>query len=244
MPDSRKHRGQHPNDVKLFAPAQVPNLQAASYDHSWLLSRQYPEKAALKLVGDRYRLTDRQRKAVMRSSCSDEALTNRKLKMCAISALKGQPLTIDGYNLLITIESALSKAYLFEGRDHSFRDLASIHGTYRRVEETIPAIELIAQCLHDLEVAKVDWYFDSPVSNSGRLKVMIYELVEKNGWNWNVTLVHNPDRELIEKGLTVVSSDSMVMDESVAWVNLARYIVENYIEIVPNQIVYLSDQAI
>ena len=38
MPDSRKHRGQHPSDAKLFGRSQLPKLQQAVRDLSWLWS--------------------------------------------------------------------------------------------------------------------------------------------------------------------------------------------------------------
>ena len=52
-------------------------------------------------------------------------------------------LWIDGYNVLTTIEAALAGAVIIAGRDGCYRDMASMHGSYRKVEETSPAIELI-----------------------------------------------------------------------------------------------------
>ena len=59
MPDTRQHRGAHPEDGRLFAPEMLPRLRAAVSELSWLLSRGYPARAALKLVGDRHRLKRR-----------------------------------------------------------------------------------------------------------------------------------------------------------------------------------------
>src|SRR5205814_1075744 len=59
MPDIRKHRGAHPEDRKLFADDQLPALRTAVRELSWLLSRDYSIKAALKLVGDRHALAER-----------------------------------------------------------------------------------------------------------------------------------------------------------------------------------------
>ena len=68
MPDHRTHRGPHPEDAGLFAPAAGPGLRAATADLSWLLSRGYASPSAMKIVGDRYALDARQRMAVMRCS--------------------------------------------------------------------------------------------------------------------------------------------------------------------------------
>ena len=143
MPDKRAHRGQHPSDAVLFAADKIPDIRLAVSDYSLLLSKGYAEKSALKLVGDRFVLTERQRLAVMRGACSDQQRASRKSRQLKIEQIAGQAIAIDGYNLLITIEAAMSNGLIFRGRDGCCRDLASIHGTYHKVSETQPAIELI-----------------------------------------------------------------------------------------------------
>jgi len=225
MPDKRAHRGPHPADAKLFAPKMVEKLRPALSDFSLLLTKGYAEKSALKLVGDRFALTERQRLAVMRSACSDQQLTSRKKRQVPIVDLLGRTIAVDGYNLLITIEAAMSGGIVFKGRDGCYRDLASIHGTYRKVTETIPAIELIGKYLSDIGIASALWLLDSPVSNSGRLKTLIGQLTEENNWNWEVQLSLSPDAELKKSNLIVASSDSVVLDSCKNWINLAAEIV-------------------
>jgi hypothetical protein len=128
MPDKRTHRGPHPRDEKLFAASAIDNLRTAVADFSGLLTKGYAERSALKLVGDRFSLTDRQRLGVMRSACSDQQLACRCDRRAEIETLAGGRLAIDGYNLLITIEAAMSGGVLLKGRDGCLRDLASIHG--------------------------------------------------------------------------------------------------------------------
>jgi hypothetical protein len=156
VPDTREHRGPHPADAELFAPAVRPRLREAVADFSLLLTKGYAEKSALKLVGDRFSLMQRQRLAVMRSSCSDQQRQSRRARCLPLEELAGRPLAIDGYNLLITLEAALSGGLIFRGRDGCFRDLASIHGTYRKVEETVPALRLIGQFLTEIRVSRVE----------------------------------------------------------------------------------------
>src|SRR4030043_554327 len=124
MPDKRTHRGPHPSDAKLFAPAAIADLRTALADFSLLLTKGYADKSSLKLVGDRFSLTERQRMAIMRSACSDRQLKYRKQREVKLAELGGRPIAIDGYNVLITIEAAMSGACVFKGRDGCFRDLA------------------------------------------------------------------------------------------------------------------------
>jgi len=239
MPDKRRHRGPHPQDAKLFAPEAVGRLRSALVDFALLLSKGYAEKSALKLVGDKFSLTQRQRLAVMRSACSDRQLEARRKKEINLKELCGKPVILDGYNVLITIESAMSGGVIFKGRDGCHRDLASIHGTYRKVEETIPAVELIGNFLTEMKIKDAKWLLDSPVSNSGRLKSLIAELAEQKKWIWDIRLLTSPDRELINSDLTVASSDGVVLDECSRWTNLARDIIEEKIN--DAEIVDLAD---
>jgi len=203
----------------------LPRLREAVADFSLLLTKGYADKSALKLVGDRFSLTQRQRLAVMRSSCSDPQRQSRLARRVPIEALPGRPIAIDGYNLLITVEAALSGGLIFEGRDGCFRDLASIHGTYRKVEETIPAVTLIGTFLAELRISEALWLLDSPVSNSGRLKTLIAQLASEHNWPWEIRLTLSPDAELSKTETIVVSTDSVILDACPQWTNLATEIV-------------------
>ena len=225
MPDKRTHRGPHPSDKQLFAENAILILLEAVADYSLLLTKGYAEKSALKLVGDRFSLTERQRLAVMRSACSDEQLVSRNRRCVAPENLTDKSIAIDGYNALITIEAAMSGGVILKGRDGCFRDLASIHGTYRKVTETIPAVELIGQFLREAGAGQTLWLLDSPVSNSGRLKTLIGELARKNKCDWEVELLLSPDAELKKTERIVASSDSAVLDGCGRWVNLAAEII-------------------
>src|SRR5688572_28853364 len=158
MPDKRKHRGPHPQDRELFAAECWPRLRGAVTDLCWLLSRGYSSTAALTLVGDRYQLTARQRVAVARSSCSNEELASRQSRQAPVEEATGQALWLDGYNVLTTIEAALAGGVILAARDGCYRDLASMHGSYRKVAETLPALRLVADYLHTHGVQHCVWY--------------------------------------------------------------------------------------
>jgi hypothetical protein len=220
------HRGPHPDDERLFGPDMVPRLAPATNDVCWLLSRGYAALSSLKLVGDRYELEQRQRTAISRCACSDSAKARRTARQISIDSLVGQPLLIDGYNVLTTVEAALAGGFILAARDGCYRDMASVHGTWRRVEETSPAIELIGQFLADRGVGECRWYLDRPVSNSGRLKQFLLDIAAGRGWPWDVELVADPDRVLAAASMPVATADSAILDHCNAWVNLAREIVE------------------
>jgi hypothetical protein len=229
LPDTRSHRGPDPRDHEAFRTEAWPALRGAVADLSWLLGRGYAWKSSLKLVGDRWALTERQRLAVARGSCSDAALARRLAHQVPAGAVRDESLEIDGFNLLTTVEAALGGAVVLRGRDGCDRDLAGVHGTYRRVGETLPAIDLLGGLLEELGVARVCWLLDSPVSNSGRLRGLLLEAAKTHAWDWHVDLVPNPDPLLTRSQAVVVTADSVILDGCARWLNLARLAIESRI---------------
>lgn len=220
------HRGPHPDDHKLFSPEQVPSLRAATHDLSWLFERSYAPESALKLVGDRYQLKARQRAAVLRAACSDTQVHARRARQLAPDQLRGQTLCIDGFNIITSLEVALSGGVLLISRDGVIRDIAGVHGSYRSVEETTPAITLIASITQTWGVAHCEIYLDEPVSNSGRLRAHILQLAAANAWPISVAVVRDPDSVLMSSKQVIASADSQILDAQVRWLNLARACIE------------------
>ncbi len=121
----------------------------------------------------------------------------------------------------------MSCGLIILGRDGCYRDLASMHGTFRHVEETLPAIEIIGQALEAHGVARTIWYLDSPVSNSGRLKEELLRMAKAHDWPWQVQVVTNPDAILSQTEDIVVTADSVILDACKRWHNLAGTLIES-----------------
>jgi hypothetical protein len=226
VPDQRSHRGADPRDSEAFGPAALPGICQAVADLSWLLGRGYAIVSAVKLVGDRYELSSRQRLAVRRAACSDFVRDQRRSRQVGASELSGQPLFIDGFNVLTSVETALGGGVVLWCRDGTFRDVAGVHGTYRKVGETIPALNLIGQVVARLDALRVFWIFDRPVSNSGRIREILLERSAEKGWNWAVELSNNPDAQLRASQAIVATADSAILDRCERWFNLARFVIE------------------
>ena len=227
MPDRRKHRGPHPEDARLFGSSEIGRLRRATGDLNWLLSRGYARKSALKLVGDRFRLNDRQRLAAARCACGEAERQRRIEHQIASEDLCGEQLWVDGFNVLTSVEAALAGGVILRARDGCCRDMASMHGSYRRVEETLPAIRLVGEAIAQLGVVRCHWLLDQPVSGSGRLAAMLREVGQQHGWPWEAEVVADPDPLLIRcRDAVVASSDSHVLDHAERWLNLAGVVID------------------
>lgn len=229
MPDRRKRRGANPKDRACFAPDSIPILQRAVSELSWLRTRGYSERASLTLVGDRYRLRDRQRKALQRCAAADEQITVRERTRIDDDDLAGETVVIDGYNVILSLETALCGGVLLLARDGVLRDLAAMSRHYHRVDATRAAIDLLGDSLDHYCCANVHLLLDRPVSNSGRLKRLILEGVEDRSASWKVDLTNKTDQLLIDSTHVVATADSAILDRCSRWFNLCRSIVERSI---------------
>lgn len=225
-----KSRGKLSNDDKLFSGKWTTLYREATQDLSYLLTRGYGLKSSVALVGHHYRMNVRQQKALSRVAASQTAIINRQQKSIAPNHLTNKIVLIDGFNILILLENILSGAYIFQCQDGVYRDISSIHGSYKRVNQTQDALLLIGKVLHELNIKKAIWYFDAPVSNSGMLKTMLYELASNHDFNWEVHLDNNPDTLLIASQEIVISADAWILDECQQWFNFSDYLLTKHIQ--------------
>jgi len=228
VPDTRRHRGPHPQDAHLFSEEIHETLRQAVRDLSWLRTHGYAEPSALKLVGDRYQLRARQRVAVGRCACPDQAVAQRESRRMKPQALEGMVLELDGLNVLTTVEVALAGGVLLLGRDGCMRDMASFHGNYRLVRETERAVEILLGVLDWMRPSEARIYIDRPVSNSGRLANTIRTAAKEHSVMVEAILSDRVDETLKASAGAVATADSAILDACGPWVNLARAAVEEH----------------
>lgn len=220
-----RNRGKNSEDDALLGTGKaILKLNLAIKDMHYLLSRGYSEKTIAELVGNRYKLRSRQIQMLKAASASDIQIKNRRQKLIEEEQLLEKTIYLDGFNILILLESLLSGAYIFKGLDGAYRDLSGVHGTYKRVKQTNCSIELIEDFSVKSNIKKAIWVFDRPVYNSGRIKEIIYEYAKQKKLNWEVILENNPDKYLVDNSEIVISSDAWILDNCKFWFNLPEYL--------------------
>ena len=218
-------RGYVDKDEELFAGAQRIKILSAANDARWLMNRGYSAESAITFSSNHYLLTSRQRMAIFRSILNDEDKATRQKK----EILKpGSEVLVDGLNIIITLETALSHSLVLRGDDGVLRDVAGLHGTYRIIDKTEKAVELILQTLSCLDVRKATFILDKPVSNSGSLKQLILELSKNYNIDVDAELNMNPDLLFVDKE-NVISSDGPVLQRSFSWYNLNSMVIRRMI---------------
>ena len=86
-------------------------LKNASYDLKFLLNREYNKKAALNLVANKYLLNKNGRNYLIRKVFSDNKSRNKSNKIININHIANKTIFIDGYNVLISVETICNREY-------------------------------------------------------------------------------------------------------------------------------------
>ena len=212
-------RGYVPEDERNFSAEALEIMRTASRHISYLINEGYDLKQASIFVGNHFLLSERQRLAIMRSLAADSQLKRRREQQVSLAEISGREVWIDGFNTIITLEVFFSDSILLSCMDGTIRDLAALRGTYRLIPETSKAIRLMCDILRDADVGKVNILLDQPVSNSGRLKARIADIAEEDPFDLDIQVRKDVDRELYNKE-NVITSDSVILDHCVSWVNL------------------------
>ncbi len=221
----RKHRGLAPEDRIFEDPVHLMKLREAVADLSWLLRRGYSQKSATELVGNRYQLTQRERHALIHAAWGG----HKRHPPLGTDAVCGKKICIDGFNLLITLETALGGGILIQGVDGCIRDIANVHGNYSLRHETQKAVELVAEGIEELGVKEAVWYFDRPVSNSGRIARLVDETAKRLGVSMRAVATDRVDTLLKSCRGVVVTADAAILDSGVVWFDLAGWIIRDKI---------------
>ena len=211
-------RGFCPTDEKEFGSESIDKLLKAGQDLKYLLNQGYGIKGASTFVGNHYLLSERQRLALVRAISPNESIEKRKNKEVR-EISEGSVVNIDGFNTIITLEVALSDSLLLKCMDGTIRDLAALRGTYRLIDKTDTAIILIGEALEKHNIGKAVFYLDKPVSNSGRLKQRITELLSQFSFEVQTEIINNVD-SVLEKLDNVITSDAIILDKCKSWINL------------------------
>ncbi|MBN2273681.1 MAG: DUF434 domain-containing protein [Bacteroidales bacterium] len=202
-------------------------LKEASRDYYYLLSKGYPERGALKMVGDRYRLTRDQRSLLYRGISSAEASEMRRRRLVKLAP--DMHLVIDGYNVLFTILNYRLGRMVFISTDGILRDAGSLHGKLRDDRLFHECIEDLFTTIMPFHPLQTDIFLDSPVSSSPRHHNAIIQHLSDSGISGTCKLVHSADQEIKSFNTGILSTSDTVLIEKTTMpvTDLARLVLED-----------------
>jgi hypothetical protein len=206
-------------------------------DYYRLGNRDYPEIPALKLVGDRYRLSGAQRTILFRGVTPEKKALLRKSKRIRISLSAGlagkrldRCLYIDGYNVLFTIMNYLLGKPVFIGNDGFLRDAGGSYGKVENEEKLQQAISLFVSFLGGIPIDAALIYLDRPAPHSETHARVLLEEIKAANITAEVRVVPQVDDVLVRGGGetgVIATSDSGIIDAAACGIyDLARDLLE------------------
>lgn len=207
-------------------PIDSVHLPAAAADFRYLLARGYPRVAALTLVGNRYALGRVARQLLHRGVFAPAEAAARRARLRLLSEVAGQPLGLDGHNVLITLECALRHLPLVAADDGFLRDVGQVSRSFKPSRQTERVLALLLDYL-----ARQAWadplavFYDAPLSLSGELARRTMEAAAARGLKLTAAAVPVPERELQDFPGPIATSDTALIDAHPQVVDLAGEII-------------------
>ena len=194
--------------MKAF-PATVND---AALEYFWMLSRGYPQKSSLKMVGDKFMLTGEWRQVLYRGVAASSLAQSRMRKIGTFSP--GDLVLIDTYNVLFTVTNYLLGRPVFLSNDGMLRDAGEMRGRIVNKPKFERSVLLLLELL--LDWPGISWvhFLDEPVSFSGELSKDLAGRMSSMGIKGECHVHKNPDRALVqEKSDAICTSDSAIIDQ-------------------------------
>ena len=186
-------------------------LRNAVCDLRYLLDRGYPRDSAVNFVANHYRLPLKQRHLLARCVFSRTEGAELRRRAVKTGVLQGKRLGVDGYNVLITLESILTGRQVVKCDDGYIRDLRAIFGKYKPSLATDRALVELLGILRRARPKEVVVLFDKQVSRSGELAGATRHEIKKFGLKGDSRAVSGVDFRL--RAFDVVASS----DRAIIW---------------------------
>jgi len=198
----------------------------AAKDLRYLLERGYHRESALRLIVDKYQLSTKQKLLLYRAVYDSSTAAKHKEKIITADKIRGSRLAIDGYNVMITVESGLRGGLLVLCDDGFIRDISAVHGKYRMTSMTEKALRMIVRAVQELKPAKTNFFFDAQVSKSGELASHVRRTLERSGLIGSAYAVERADVSTLNFGDIIATSDSVLISKAGAVFDVAGKILK------------------
>jgi len=205
-------------------------VRQAADEYLWILSKGYPQGAALKLVGDKFMLTKDMRQILYRGVVPDALAKVRSKRIGAVR--EGDLVLIDTYNVLFTVNNYLLGRSLFISNDGMLRDAGEMRGRIINKPQFSRSVAMMLEVLQMWQGASYIHYLDEPVSHSGRLSIELCKDMVQMGIEGDAFTVKSPDQVLKQKSSDAIcTSDGGIIDQYQGRViDLPRFLLQHYFE--------------
>ncbi|MBE0523120.1 MAG: DUF434 domain-containing protein [Methanosarcinales archaeon] len=202
------------------------NLEAAVSEIRYLLERGYPKQSAITYVCNHHMLDLEIRHVFTRVLYPQSTITSRRAKTVGCGDIDNNEVWIDGYNILIGVESAVRGDSVYLCDDGFLRDTRGVFRNFHSSDDTEQALHelLSVLALHNPE--RVEIVFDSQISKSREMVRQVDKKMKDMGISGCARTSKHTDFDLKKCNKMVATSDGGIIDVVEHVVNLQSCIME------------------
>ena len=194
---------------KLLKPAQ---------DIRSILRWSYTKFSTIRFVADHFQLSLEERHILTRVIMPPDKIVSRINKKVACTDIKDRNLLLDGYNVLLSVDSLLKKEPMWFCDDGYIRDTRYYFSKAKQAEDIEEALEAVLIFLSETGPKSVFFLLDAQISRSGELAGFIRHKLKEYGISGEAKTSKVVDYELkveggsLENNIILATSDGIIID--------------------------------
>lgn len=206
----------------------VSKLSLPAQDIRYLLERGYPKTSSIRFVSNHYRLKENERHVLTRVIVPPQTAVARNKKHLTCREVTGKNILVDGYNVLIAIESMIGGHILWLCDDGFVRDTRGVFRSHSNSDITMEAVKQMCSLLLRCNVPFVKILLDSQMSQSGQLANLIRHEMALLSLQGEVSTSVHADFDLKNAGsqYVVATADGIVIDAVEKVIDLPASVLE------------------
>lgn len=211
-------RGLHDNSVDFSGLYLKEKLLKPARDIRSILRWGYPKFATIRFVADHFQLSVEERHILTRIIMPPDRVISRINKKVACKGMKDRNLLLDGYNVLLSVDSLLKKEPMWFCDDGYIRDTRYYFSKAKQAEDIEEALDTILKFISEAGPKSAVFLFDAQISKSGELTGFIRRKLKEYGISGEAKTSKTTDFELKtgsgnpENNAIVATSDGIVID--------------------------------
>ncbi len=207
-------------------PIDIAKAKRASKHYLTLLDMGFTRETSLKLVSLKYRLTKSELMILYRCIHPTIESYSRLRKLVAPYEIKDKTLVVDGFNVLITVQSVLENIPVCISTDGLLRDIMKSYKKFS-YNPTLhnKILQLILKHIKELSPKKVIIVYDKQISHSGVIASVSNNIINELNINGVAIVKERADKTIIETGEIIASSDVVIVNKASKVFDLAYYVV-------------------
>ena len=169
-------------------------------------------------MADHFQLSLEERHILTRVIMPPDKIVSRINKKVACSGIRDRTLLLDGYNILLSVDSLLKKELMWFCDDGYIRDTRYYFSKAKQAEDLEEALEAVLRFLSKAGPKSVFFLLDAQISRSGELAGFIRHKMGEYGVSGEAKTSKITDFDLkaegrnLEKNVILATSDGIIID--------------------------------